>query len=214
MITLAVVNLKGGTTKTTSAGFLLHAVAESGLTTLGVDADPQGSLSRWAEQADWLIPVVGMPVANLHRQLPGVVGDEISGQRYDAVVVDTPPLEDHRKIVMSVLRIATHVVVPIAPTPIEHERLDAVRSALTDAADLRRDEAEPEFGVLLTRTVSNAASTKAYREIITGEGTRVFRSSVGRRERFAQAYGDQIRGALETAYGDALDELLTEGAQA
>ena len=212
MITLAVVNLKGGTAKTTSSAFLLHALAESGLSVLGVDADPQGSLSRWAEQADWLVPVAGMPVANLHRQLPGVTGDAVTGQRYDATVIDTPPLEDHRSIVLSTLRIATHVVIPMAPTPIEHERLASVRGAVADVADLRSDDQAPPLSVLLTRVVPNAASTAAYREVIEAEGVHVFRAQVGRLERFAQAYGDPISGAVETAYGDALTELLTEGA--
>lgn len=208
MITVAVVNLKGGTTKTTSAAFLAHGFAESGLSVLGVDADPQGSLSRWAELGDWLLPVVAMPVANLHRQLPGVTGDEITGQRYDAVVVDTPPLEDHRSIVLSVLRLATHVVCPLAPTPIEYERLVAVRAAVADAADVRRDETPPRLYALLTRTVAHAASTDVYREAITTDGVPVLSGNVARLERFAQAYGDPITGALDTAYGDALAELM------
>lgn len=215
MLVLAIVNLKGGTTKTTSAAFLLHALAESGLSVLGVDADPQGSLSRWAEQADWSLSVSGMSVSNLHRQLPGVTGDGIvTATRYDAVVIDTPPLEDHRDIVVSTLRIATHVITPMAPTPIEYERLDAVRGALDDVANLRADDQAPPLAVLLTRTVANAASTEAYREAITAEGVHVFRVPVARREKFAQAYGDPIAGALSTAYGDALDELLAEGTPA
>lgn len=212
MITLALVNLKGGTTKTTSAAFLLHALVESDVSALGVDADPQGSLSRWAEAADWLVPVVGMPIANLHRQLPGVTGDGVTGSRYDAVVVDTPPLEDHRSIVLSSLRIATHVVCPLAPTPIEYERLSSVRAAVDDVTDLRTDEQPPALSVLLTRTVANAASTYAYRDAITDDGLHVFATSVARRERFAQAYGDPVHKALDTAYGDALDELLSQGA--
>jgi chromosome partitioning protein len=210
MITLAVANLKGGTTKTTSSAFLLHALAESDLSVLGVDADPQGSLGRWAEQADWKIPIVGMPVANLHRQLPGVTGDQVTGQRYEAVVIDTPPLEDHRNIVMSALRLASHVICPLAPTPIEYERLALVHAAVADSADLRRDESPPEFAVLLTRTVPNAVSTQVYREAITTDGIRVLRGNVGRLERYALAYGDPVTKALNSAYGDALTELLDE----
>ncbi|WP_287003563.1 ParA family protein, partial [Gordonia sp. UBA7860] len=49
MLCIAVVNLKGGSTKTTSAAYLLHALAESGLSVLGVDADPENcSLVRWS----------------------------------------------------------------------------------------------------------------------------------------------------------------------
>lgn len=203
MITIAVVNLKGGTAKTTSSAFMAHALVESGLSVLGVDADPQGSLLRWAEQADWKMPVVGLAVANLHRQLPGIAAD-----RYDAVVIDTPPLEDHRGLVVSALRVATHVVTPTAPTPIEYERLPAVRQAVDDAADLRPDGRLPVHAVLLTRTIPGAASTQVYRELIAEDGAQVLRAQVGRLERFAQAYGRPIQDAVNTGYGDAVSELL------
>lgn len=69
MLSIAIVNLKGGSTKTTSAAYLLHALAESGLSVLGVDADPENcSLVRWSDLARWEIPVVGMPVKDLHRR--------------------------------------------------------------------------------------------------------------------------------------------------
>lgn len=54
---LTVANLKGGTSKTTTAAYLAHALAELGQRVLVVDADPQGSISRWAEMGEWTIPV-------------------------------------------------------------------------------------------------------------------------------------------------------------
>jgi chromosome partitioning protein len=204
MITLAVVNLKGGSTKTTTAAFLLHVLHEMGQRTLGVDADGENeSLAGWQASADWPFPVVGMAVPNLHKQLPGVVGD-----RYDAVGVDTPPMKEHRGVVLSAVRAATHVVVPMAPTPIEHQRLSTVRQLLTEAAELRPDGRPPAMAVLLTRTIPNAASTTVYRDLITEDGVTVLKATVGRLERYAQAYGDPITNAIGTAYGDAMNELL------
>jgi chromosome partitioning protein len=204
MITLAVVNLKGGTSKTTTIAFLLHVMHEMGLSVLGVDADGENeSLASWQAQADWPIPVVGMAVPNLHKQLPGVVGD-----RYDAVGIDTPPMKEHRGVVLSAARIATHVVVPMAPTPIEYQRLGPVRQLLEEAADLRPDGRPPVMAVLLTRTVANAASTGVYRDQITKDGVTVLKATVSRKEAFAQAYPDPITNATTTAYGDALNELL------
>jgi len=46
MIVLAVVNLNGGTGKTTTAAFVAHALHEQGRHVLVVDADPQGSAQR------------------------------------------------------------------------------------------------------------------------------------------------------------------------
>jgi chromosome partitioning protein len=123
-------------------------------------------------------------------------------------VIDTPPLADQDGIVMSALRVATDVLVPIGPVPIEVERMPAVRQAVEDVGDLRRDGTSPRMAVLLTRTVPNAVSTGVWREVLTEAGDRVLRVTVPRREAFAQSYGQPVRAAAATAYGDALTELL------
>lgn len=203
MIIITVLNLKGGSTKTTSAAFIAHALHEAGLRVLGVDSDGENeSLLQWQSLGDWPFPVIGMAVPNMHRQLPGIA----NGQ-YDAVVIDTPPMREQRDIVLSAARLATHVVCPIAPTAMEYGRLPAVRQLLMDATDLR-DGQQPVFSVLFTRTVPNASSTDAYRELITEEGDHVLKPLVGRLEKFAQAYGLPIENAANTAYGDAVAELL------
>ena len=92
-----------------------------------------------------------MPVTDLHRKLPGVVGD-----RYEAVVIDTPPMKERRGVVASAIRLATHVLVPMAPTGMEYARVPAIRELVEDAAALAADE-PPQLAVVLTRTVPNAA---------------------------------------------------------
>lgn len=203
MSTLTVANLKGGSTKTTSAVFVAHVLSERGRRVLLVDADPQGSAMRWHEYSGgFAFPVVSLPTGRLHRDLP-----EITGDRYDVTVIDTPPLETQRSIVLSAFRASSRVLVPCAPTPIEFERLPVVRETLREAAELRRDETEPPSAVLLTRTVAGAASTAVWRESIEHAGWRVLRGSIGRLERFSQAYGGPVTGAGKTAYGDAVTEL-------
>ena len=208
MLVFTVTNLKGGSTKTTTAAYLLHALHEAGLNVLGVDADGENeSLLSWQTLGDWPFPVIGMPVNNLHKQLPG-----IANNKYDAVVIDTPPMKEQRGIVLSSMRIATHVICPLAPTTMEFARLPAVRELLEEANDLRGDgTADPIFAVLLTRTIPNASSTDVFREMIAEAGDHVLRSTVGRREQFAQAFGLPIDNAANTAYGDAVEELLEIG---
>jgi chromosome partitioning protein len=202
MITVAIVNLKGGSAKTTTTAFMLHVLHEMGLRTLGVDADGENeSLADWQAAADWPIPVVGMAVPNLHKQLPGVVGD-----RYDAVGIDTPPMREQRGTVVSALKLATHVVIPIAPTSMEHKELPKVRAVIEEVNEVR--DAPPVVAVLLTRCSPRAASTGVYRNLIAEDGLTVLKAQVNRSERYAQAYGDPIRKALGTPYGDAVDELL------
>ena len=204
-LTIVVANLKGGSTKTTTAAFVLHALAEAGLSALGVDADGENeSLLAWSEAGEWSIPVIGMPVADLHRKLPGVVGD-----RYDAVVVDTPPMKERRGVVASAVRIATHILVPMAPTGMEYARVPAIRELVEEAGAL--SVTPPQLAVVLTRTVSNAASTDVYRQMLTDDGVRVLKPTVGRLERYAQALGLPITNAAGTAYGDLAVELTSIG---
>src|SRR3954464_13258970 len=101
---LVVINLKGGTAKTTTAVFLSHALHEQGRTVLLVDADPQASALTWSETAaavdgaGFPFPVIALPSREIHKQLPDVIGN-----RFDVVVIDTPPLEERAGIVASAL---------------------------------------------------------------------------------------------------------------
>lgn len=203
VLTIVVANLKGGSTKTTTAAFVMHALSESGLSVLGVDADGENeSMLRWSEAGDWAQPVIGMPVADLHRKLPGIVGD-----RYEAVVIDTPPMTERRGVVASAIRLATHVLVPLAPTGMEYARVVAIRELVEDATTLAPGD-PPQLAVVLTRTVPHAASTKVYRQMLSDDGVRVLGPTVGRLERYAQAFGLPITNATATAYGDIAAELL------
>ena len=63
---LTVCNLKGGTGKTMSSVYLAAGLSRRGRT-LAVDADPQGSLLSWSEEAaaagtEFGFPVVALPV--------------------------------------------------------------------------------------------------------------------------------------------------------
>lgn len=204
---IAFINLKGGTTKTTSSVFAAHVLHEQGKRVLFVDGDPQGSALSWNEDAPDGFPftVIGLPTNKLHNELQ----DFASG--YDAVVIDTPPLEQKSGIVVAALRIATLVIVPTAPTPTEYKRVARVAEVVDDAAGLRLDGDPVPFAVLLTRTVANAASTAIWRDRLTEDGRFVLRANVGRLEQFSQADGDNITNASATAYGDAVSELQERG---
>jgi chromosome partitioning protein len=209
---LAVVNRKGGTSKTTTAVFLAHALHEQGRTVLLVDADPQASALTWSETVaavageGFPFPVIALPTRELHKQLPDVIGN-----RFDAVVIDTPPLEERAGIVASALRLATLAVVPVAPTPIEYQRLSQVREVVADTAAFRQDGNPVPVAVLFTRVVPRATSTQVYREQAVQDGFFCFETSVGRLERFAQAFGDPVEDVTDTSYGDVATELAKKG---
>lgn len=201
---IAVINLKGGSSKTTSAAFVAHVCHELGLRVLALDADAQASLLHWHAIAGFPFPVAALPSATLHRDLAGIVGD-----RFDVVVIDTPPTEHDRQIVRSAARVASVILIPMAPTPAEYERLPDVAALLEDAAGLRADDVAPaRVAVLLTRTVAGAASTEVYRSMLVEDGWQVLPGEVRRLERYSQALGGAVERAGASAYGDAVRELL------
>jgi len=192
---IAVAHLKGGTGKTTSAAYLAHAFRQLNRTVLIVDADNQESMKDWAELSRWEIPTIGLPSKTLHRKVRGL------GAGYDYVLIDCPPYypredEDPDKVpaasvVMSCLKAADVVVVPMAPTLMELHRVGPTLRAIAAAAVPGQD-----VRFLLNRAVSGAGSTDGVRQSLTAGGNRVFQVAVKRLEDVAQSMGAPITGNL------------------
>lgn len=182
---ITVMNLKGGSGKTTTTALLAHAYAFRGDSVCVIDADPQAQIMRWSSQAGWDIPVIGKAVPKLDRLLGGIVGD-----RFDYIVIDTPPLDEKAGIVYGALRAADFVLTPMAPTLHELERLPDVWQAIEDVQDTRGDEIVS--AILFNRTIPNASSTEQFRRDVTEAGKRVLTTTIPRREAIAQAFGQEI----------------------
>lgn len=96
------------------------------------------------ELAEWDLPTLALPVKNLHVRLRGIVP---AGT--DAVIIDTPPLDEQAGIVYSALRAASIVLVTMAPTMMEFERLADVWDAIDQTEALRAEPAQ--VAILLNR---------------------------------------------------------------
>jgi chromosome partitioning protein len=204
-LVIAVANLKGGTGKTTTAGYLAHAFQhELKRSVIIVDGDPQESMLDWSELSDWSIPTVALPSKQLHRRLPGVVG-----KSFDVVIIDTPPFSPQSReevekpppgIVHSALKVADVVVIPLAPTMAELRRAAPTLRAIRDAA---RPGQNVVF--LLNRVVHNAGSTKAVRDVLMAQGSTVLQAQIPRLEPLAQSLGAPITGPLHGYLSAALE---------
>ncbi|MFJ4418856.1 hypothetical protein [Streptomyces sp. NPDC088925] len=114
---IALVSIKPGVGKTTSAMFICQSLHELGRPPLLVDADKGQSALEWMEDAEGLdFPVIGQHITTLHRSLPDLEGDR------GALVVDVPQLEDHESIARGALLYADVWVFPMAPAGIEVRR--------------------------------------------------------------------------------------------
>lgn len=199
MLRIALVNLKPGTAKTTSAVWLAYALHQRGLDVLLADADPGASALGWSDTAASGFPfrVAGLPVKDFHRR----VDDFARGA--DVVIGDIPQIEDHAGIARSAMRWADELIVPVAPSGIELDRMGPIGEEIQDMQEVRRPGART--AVLLNRVVTGAASGPAARRVLTQQGHHVLSVTVPRLELYAQSFGTH-----PAARGTAYDELATE----
>jgi chromosome partitioning protein len=193
-LSIALLNLKPGTGKTTSAVWLAHVFVQAGKQVLLVDADPSGSALEWSDlaamnpgvppKAAFPFRIVALPSRGLHQRVPEIAHDD------DVVIIDAPQLEDHAAIARSAMRYVDEILIPCAPSPIEINRTTPVREEITEVEALR--ERPARAAVLLNRCITRAHSTTNAREALEGLGYDVLRTAVPRLEVYAQSFGVPI----------------------
>lgn len=113
---VVVTNQKGGAGKTNTAVHLSGTSVRRGYKTLLIDADHQGTATRWVAQADddAPYPIRVMGLANAEKK----IGKEIKQyvDDYDVIIVDCPPSVDS-EIPQVMLMIADLALIPIVPNP-------------------------------------------------------------------------------------------------
>lgn len=199
-VRVAVVNLKGGVAKTTSAMFLATAFSRRGRTLL-VDCDPQASALSWSEYAEadggsLGFNVVGLPTRDVHRKVRNLASD------YEHVVLDTPPGE--AAIVRAALLASEVAVVAVQPREMD---IDRVRPTLELVA-----EVEPlndlSFWMLLTQVRRIAREGRDAREAMEAMELPVLAAEIPLLAFYADAFGTAVEDLGE--YERAATQLLGE----
>lgn len=186
---ISILNQKGGVGKTTVAVHTASALALDGHDIILVDADPQGSALDWlaARQVPPLFPVVGMPRAVLHRQVPRLAAG------VDAVVIDGPPsLAD---ITRSAMLASDLVVIPVQPSPFDVWAAGGLIE-LADEARVAREHLDVRF--VVSRKIAN---TVIGRDVTTALGqwpVPVLESQITQRVAFAESAASGV-SVLESA---------------
>jgi chromosome partitioning protein len=110
MRSILVLNAKGGSGKTTLATNLAGYYAAEGARVVLADVDPQGSSIDWlAQRADTFPRITGVEAHNRTLRVP---------RSTDVVVIDAPS-RTHDDQLVTLLRRAQTVLIPVVPSPLD-----------------------------------------------------------------------------------------------
>jgi len=194
-VKVAVINLKGGTGKTTTAVYLASGLSARGRTLL-VDADPQGSAFSWSERApDLAFTTVALPSRDLYRRVTDLA------RGFDHVVIDTPP-GDAGLVRCAALAVDT-VVVPLPTGLVDLDRLTPTLEVL---ADVQPYHHSLTVQCILTRVRRGTKSAEAARRLIAELRLPTLPAEIALRENYSTSFGLAPRDLNE--YGAVVTALL------
>ncbi len=109
MPTIAVLNQKGGSGKTTIATHLARAYQLQHHSVILVDSDKQGSARDWrAVDESNPTPVIGLDRTSLDKDLKSL-------GKHDYIIIDGAP--QATEIALSAVRVADFILIPVQPSP-------------------------------------------------------------------------------------------------
>lgn len=190
---VAIVNLKGGVGKTTSAIALATAVSRQGLEVRVLDADPQGSATMWAdlaEEAGEPLPFeVGPANVTTVKRLPKRVASD------EWVFIDCPP---NGNVADAAISVCDFAVVPSGASTIDLQQSYVTASTL--------EENDKLYALLLTRIDKRTLSFKSTQQAISENHVSCFDAFIPQREEikglFGHRFGEKMHG-----YKKVLSEL-------
>jgi chromosome partitioning protein len=207
---IAVVNQKGGSGKTTLSMQLAGALARRGSKVLVVDADPQGTATRWAASAEDDKPfpasVVGLSAAStkVHREVKKFVGD------YHYIIIDCPPAADS-PVPQSALLIADLALVPIIPSPLDMWAAVGIRQVIENVSGVNEGL---QSRLVINQCQPNTSLAKEALEVLPEFGIELCKTFIHQRQVYRQSavFGQSVHdfGSRAAPAIEEVESLTTE----
>ena len=202
---ISLLNQKGGVGKTTLAVHIATALAQRGHRVLMIDADPQGSALDWGASRgddDPLFPIIGLPKATIHREVPKLAAD------YAFVVIDGPPRV--YEVARSAIMASDLVLIPVQPSPYDvwaaKEIVDLVREAVVYKENLKS-------AFVINRKIVNTAIGRDVAAALAEYPLPVCRAQISQRVSFAESAaqgGTVLEGEKESLASQEITHLVDE----
>ena len=170
-------NQKGGVGKTTLAINAAGFYSSQRKSVLLVDADPQGTTTRWAEIRDSMdFPVVHLSRKNMSGEIVTLASN------YERVVIDGPPRAE--SLSRAVVIASDLVVLPIEPSGASDW---ASQVTIQQIQEAREYKGELKAIFMISRAISRTVIGNAIREHVADAGIPILKSAVVNRVAFAEA---------------------------
>ena len=174
---LSFLNQKGGVGKSTLAINAAGFYSNRRESVLLIDADPQGTTTRWAElRASMPFPVVHLSRENMSTEIVTI------GSNYDRVVIDGPPRAE--ALSRAVIIASDLVVLPIEPSGASdwasQVTIRQVQEAQTYKSDLKA-------AFIVSRAISRTVISTTIREHMLDAGLPLLKSTIFNRVAFAES---------------------------
>lgn len=185
---LSLLNQKGGVGKTTLAVHIAVGLAQKGNRVLLVDSDPQASALSWAENRDAgsPFPVIGLPKASLHKELPKLAKD------YDHIVIDGPPRV--YDVARSAALVSDLILIPVQPSPYDVWATEEITKIIKDVYSFK-DNLKTFF--VINRKIVNTVIGRDVTDALSGFDIPVMQAQLCQRVGFAETAGEG-KTVLET----------------
>ena len=180
---LVTANQKGGCGKTTVAMQIGGTLGRTGCRVLIVDADPQGTATRWAASATDENPfpahVAGLAAAGgkVHREIKKYLDS------YDYILVDCPPAVESA-VPQSALLVADIALVPIIPSPADLWAATGTRGLIERAIEINP---ALQARLVVNMLQSNTSMSKEVLEVLEDFGIPLTEAKLHLRTAYRQA---------------------------